>query len=325
MLGFASGMTQMYRLGVAQTCYPYALDRCHKLSSMTTFNPATSSRSKIGRKIFAEALKAVSQDKKILNIPLIAFAANLVVFAIGGLALAMLMYFKVFGDAAQGVTTTATVVLAVLVALTHVLSQAAVMVSANERFEGREPSIKASFGVVSKKFLNLTIFGLFEATIGLILRAIANYIRGIGQFIRIFGGLAWGVSTYFAIPMIVFENQQPVAAISQSAKLIKAKWGNVLRGNVLASAVFTLAWIVAFAATITGIVLMITGTGNPNPAIEYGGIALFSLSVLSFFVIGIVSATVMSYVKVALYRFATDKPVVGLEPSLLSYGFQRTF
>ena len=289
---------------------------------MTIFSAAGASRPKVGRAIFKEAFKTLQKDPKIMTIPLIAVGLDLAYSLVAGIAWLLLIPFMDIQNATNAVNVALGISLAVLFAITHVVSQAAVMFAANERFEGRAPSVGASFGAAMKKFGPLALFGLLEATVGLVLRYIADNIKVLGDVLRFIGGLAWAISTYFAIPFILFGGQAPFAAIGLSAKLIKAKWGDVMRGNVVASAIFILAWLVAFGAFVGGIALTFSSCGDTSCNINWSGPSVIALSIVVMLFTGLASSTVMSYVKIALYRFATDKPLPEFDAQLLADGFR---
>ena len=289
---------------------------------MTLINAAGASRQKIGRQIFKESMKTLRKDPQILTIPLIAAGADIVFSVLAGISWLLLIPFMDINNATNAVNIAIGIVLAVLFAITHVVSQAAVMVAANERFEGRNPTVGSALSAALKKFGPLALFGLLEATLGLVLRYIADNLKVLGDVVRFIGGLAWAVSTYFAIPFIVFGSQSPFAAIGLSAKLIKAKWGDVLRGNVVASAVFVLAWLVSFGGVVGGLFVALQNCGDVSCNVNSGGFVIIGLSILVMVVTGLASSTVMGYVKIALYRYATDKPLPDFDSSILQNGFR---
>jgi len=289
---------------------------------MTLTSAAGASRQKIGRQIFKESLRTLRKDPQILTIPLIAVAADIVFSILAGISWILLIPFMDINNATNAVNIVIGIVLAVLFAITHVVSQAAVMVAANERFEGRNPTVGSALSDALKKFGPLALFGLLEATVGLVLRYIADNIKVLGEVVRFIGGLAWAVSTYFAIPFIVFGSQTPFAAIGLSAKLIKAKWGDVLRGNVVASAVFVLAWLVSFAGLLGGLFVALQNCGDASCNVNSGGFVIIGLSILVMLFTGLASSTVMGYVKIALYRYATDKPLPDFDSNMLQNGFR---
>ncbi len=289
---------------------------------MTIFSAAGSSRPKVGRAIFKEAYKTLQKDPKIMTIPVIAVGVDAVFAVIAGISWLLLIPFMDINNATNAVNIVIGVIMAVLFGITHVVSQAAVMFAANERFEGRAPTIGGSFGAAGKKFGPLALFGLLEATFGLLLRYIADNVKVLGDVVRFIAGLTWAIATYFAIPFILFGGQNPIAAIGLSGKLIKAKWGDVMRGNVVASAVIILAWLVAFGGLVGGIFLTMSNCNGPTCNINPSGLALIGFSILVMLLTALISSTIMSYVKIALYRFATGKPLPDFDSQLLADSFR---
>jgi len=289
---------------------------------MTFINASGASRPKVGRAIFKEALKTLRKDPQIMTIPLIAIGVNLVFAALIGISWILLIPFMDINNTTNSVNIGLGIAYALLAAITHVIAQAAVMFAANERFEGRNPTVGSSLAAAFKKFGPLALFGLLEATVGLVLRAISDNLKVLGDIVRFIGGLAWAISTYFAIPFIIFGGQSPFSSIGLSAKLIKAKWGDVLRGNVAASAIFVLIYLLAFGGFVGGLVMTLNSCNDAGCNINPGGPGLIGVSILAMIIAGLASSTVMAYVKIALYRYATDKPLPDFDSGLLANSFR---
>jgi hypothetical protein len=289
---------------------------------MTFINRAGASRQKIGRAIFKQSLSTLRKDPQIMTIPLLAIGANLAFAAVIGISWILLIPFMNINNTTNAVNIALGIVFAVFAAITHVTSQAAVMFAANERFEGRNPTVGSALSAAFKKFGPLSLFGLLEATVGLVLRAISDNVKVLGDLLRFIGGLAWAISTYFAIPFIIFGGQAPIASIGLSAKLIKAKWGDVLRGNVAASAIFVLIYLLAFGGFMGGLVVTLSTCNDAGCNINWSGPSLIVASILVLLLAGLASSTVMAYVKIALYRYATDKPLPDFDTELLANGFR---
>jgi hypothetical protein len=290
---------------------------------MTVFNTPAQSRPKVGRAIFKESLRTLRKDPQVMAIPLLAIGADLVFAVVIGISWILLIPFMDINNATNSVNIALGITYAVFAAIAHVLSQAAVMFAANERFEGRNPTVGSALSAAFKKFGPLSLFGLLEATVGLVLRYIADNIKVLGDVVRFIGGLAWAISTYFAIPFILFENRGPFGAIGESAKLIKAKWGEVLRGNVAASAVFVLFYLLAFGGFVGGLVLTFSGCNTTTACnINWAGPGVIGLSILVLLFTGLASSSVMAYVRIALFRYASGKSLPDFDSGLLANSFR---
>lgn len=279
------------------------------------------SRTKIGRAIFSEAFKNLNKDKSILWLPIIGFGINLVVAVIVFAAM-LIPSIMASSGSYDYITIAASVLVAIVAALVHVFTQASVMSAANQRYQGQTPTIGTAVAGARAHFATLFKFGLLEATVGMILRAIKDNFKMVGGLISIVGGLAWGVATYFAIPAILFENAGPIEAIKKSGSLITSRWGAALRVNVLASALFVMVLLLGFGGFIGGIFVTAQSSFSTTDAMFLGGLWLMGVSVLFLILVAFVQATVMSYACVALYRYAVGQPLPDFNSDLARNAFR---
>ena len=246
---------------------------------MSLISAGSQSNPKIGRAIFKQAFNALKQDTHVIAIPFLAFLATNI----------------------------------------NVVSQAAVMAAANERFNGNNPTVGSSLAFAFKNYGQLSLFGFLDATVGMVLRAIQERIGFVGSLLRIIGGLLWAVATYFAIPGIIFGGQTATESIKSSVVLIKEKWGNALKTNIVASAVIALVFLVGLGVVMSGVgIIVMDQSGN----LLYSGLSLIGSGVVIFLIGGLLQASVMAYVKVALYRYATGQSLPGFDDALLGQAFK---
>lgn len=279
--------------------------------------------SKIGRALFAEALKNFNKDRFVLLFPLLAFVINAMAF--GGIVVFVILTIPVWvsmGDNSAIYVTVLAVIMAIIASFTHVIVQASVMAAANQRYSGQTPTFSSASKEVGERIGSLSLFGLMEATVGMILRAIRDNLKGVGSLISFIGGLAWAVASYFAIPAILFEGLGPIDAVRRSTEIIKTKWGSALRVNLFAGIAFLLAWIVAVGGIFGGFYIALGDPNNYSQASLVTGFSISGLAILLAFAIGLVQSSVMSYACVAIYRYALGQPLPGFDSSLMANAFK---
>jgi hypothetical protein len=113
-------------------------------------------------------------------------------------------------------------------------------------------------------------WALFAATVGTILKAIQENAGWIGKLIAGAFGLVWGITTFFVVPIIAYENLGPINAFKRSASLMKQKWGESIGST------FSLG-LIQFVGTlvIVGVAVLIATFINPVIGIGLGIILLF--------------------------------------------------
>ena len=290
----------------------------------------TLSRRKVGRSIALEAGKALNKDKTVFLLPVLSFFAHILV---GIVALSAWILAIPFMDTNPNgttiVDTSLGIIVVMLFAFINVGTQAAVMTMANDVFEGKNPSIASGLGNVFKHVTTLSTFAVLEGTVGLLLRALQNSGRDnvvmkiITSVISFIAGLAWAVASYFAIPFIIFNGEKTFEAIKKSAALIKSKWGAALRVNVAVGALITLGFLLSVAGFVGGIFTLANSTNaSATSKFEvFSGVGLIGISILLFILLLLINSTLMAYVRVALFRYATGQALPGFDTSNLDQAF----
>ncbi len=114
-------------------------------------------------------------------------------------------------------------------------------------FQGEEVSVSAGLKFSMSRIGAILSWALFAATVGTILKAIQENTGIVGKIITGFLGIVWGVTTFFAVPVIAYENLGPMAAFKRSTQMMKEKWGESL------SATFSLGLIKFIAFLILAV------------------------------------------------------------------------
>lgn len=290
----------------------------------------TLSRRKVGRSIALEAGKALNKDKTVFLLPVLSFFAHILV---GIVALSAWILAIPFMDTNPNgttiVDTSLGIIVVMLFAFINVGTQAAVMTMANDVFEGKNPSIASGIANIFKHVTTLSTFAVLEGTVGLLLRALQNSGRDnvvmkiITSVISFIAGLAWAVASYFTIPFIIFNSEKTFEAIKKSAALIKSKWGAALRVNVAVGALITLGFLLSVAGFVGGIFTLANST-NASAASKFevfSGVGLIGISILLFILLLLINSTLMAYVRVALFRYATGQALPGFDTSNFDQAF----
>jgi len=292
----------------------------------------TLSRRKVGKSIAIEAGKALNKDKTVFLLPVLSFVAHIVVAVIALIAWILAIPFMATNSNGTNIVDVSIgIIVYILFAFINVGTQAAVMTMANETFEGKNPSISSSIGNVFKHARSLSGLAVLEGTVGLLLRALQNaardnaILRIVTSVISFIAGLVWAVATYFAIPFIIFNGETTFESIKKSAALIKSKWGAALRVNVAVGALVTLGMLLSFGGLVGGVFVLLNGIGSDTIAANQTqiitGSGLLIGSVLLLIVLILVNSTLMAYVRVALFRYATGQSLPGFDTSNLDQAF----
>jgi hypothetical protein len=180
---------------------------------------------------------------------------------------------------------------------------------AEQRLDGGDPTLRSSLSVAWSRKWAVLQWALLSVIVGLVLRALRERAGLLGKVLAGLGGLAWGVGTYFVIPIIAGTRTSAWSAARTSAQLMREKWGSALRVQIRIG-LYVLAWLVAAVGAGFGVYAL--SDTAPTAALIIAVVAVIVL-VYTALVLSVLSA----YARVALWRFATGRPVPGFDPASL--------
>lgn len=193
---------------------------------------------------------------------------------------------------------------------------AALVGAALIRLDGGDPTLADGFNAAKAKALPILGYAAIAATVGLLLRSLRN--RDNNVLVRMLGsglGVAWTLSTFLVVPVLVQQEIGPIEAIKHSSTLLKRTWGENAIGSVGLGAVFGL---MMFATIAFGVLLVLGAASVSIPMAVTVGIMV----VLAVVTLGIVQSALSAIYSAALYRYAT----VGEAPAgFATTGLQNAF
>ncbi len=161
---------------------------------------------------------------------------------------------------------------------------AALVGAALIRLDGGDPTVSDGLAIASKRMGAILGYAAIAATVGMLLRFIEERVGFLGKIAIAFVGLAWTLTTYLTVPILVTKDIGPVDAVKESVAIFKRTWGAQVVGN------FGMGWAVTLMALSWTVVCCL---------------ALFLLAPGgAFIVVPIVGVMVLGYVFLALFASA---------------------
>lgn len=174
---------------------------------------------------------------------------------------------------------------------------AALVGAALIRLDGGDPTVSDGLAIASKRMGSILGYAAIAATVGMILRFIAERAGFLGRIVSGVIGIAWTLTTYLTVPILVTKDIGPIDAVKESVAIFKRTWGEQVIGN------FGMGWAVTLmgiAWTCVGFLLMfLTGSLGAFavvPVIVIWGLGYVFLALFASALNGIYTA--------ALYRYA---------------------
>ena len=248
----------------------------------------------IGRSIelFRTSLSILMNDKKLLVFPLLSGIISLIVFATFILPL-------VIGQVLGGLFFYIALFTFYLVSSFVVIFFNTALISCvNARLQGREMSIGEGLSNALRHIAPIFGWALLSATVGIILQLIRERGGFVGQIAAGLVGGAWGLVTFFVVPVLVLEDKGVFDAIKESTYLIRKTWGESIIGSGSIMLVFIIIGVLGLLGVLATMML--------------GGV-LFYLAVVLFvalvIVLAVVAAAMQGIFVTALYSYAKSGTV----------------
>jgi len=260
--------------------------------------------------IFMESLRVLAKDKEILIFPLLSGIVTIIAFitmVFAGVTSGVFQHFERRDPLTYAVLFVWYFVSWFIVLFFNV----AVIHCASIRLRGGDPTVADGFRAATQHLGRIAMWALISATVGLILRVIAERANLIGKIIVGLLGAAWSIATYFIVPVMIFEKRTLRDSVKQSTQLIAKTWGESL---VAAGGIGAFIMLLAVA----GLVLPIAAFFISVTA------ALIALAVLVIYwiALSVISAALSGIFRTALYLYATEgRTPEGFTPEYVQNAF----
>lgn len=193
--------------------------------------------------------------------------------------------------------------------------QTALIEVAMRRFDGQPATISDGIARAWSRLPVILSYALVAATVGTILRIIAERVGFLGRIVVGLIGFGWAVATALVAPVLAAESVGPLEAISRSGELIRRSWGEQVIGSAGIGLVFGVA---SMAVAALGVLVMF-------PAFRHGhwmiaGLLLVVV-VASLIAIILAQSTLQGIYAAALYRYATGDTTGSIDRGVLERAF----
>jgi hypothetical protein len=266
-----------------------------------------------GWRLAKASWQVLSRDRELVAIPVIAGLLSLIVFAVVA-GPGVLLLGGDSDDGASGWAVWIVVAIAGLLATwVSVIGQAAVVSGAGQRMDGADPSLGSAFAGARSRTGRLFEWAVLATVVAVVMDLIQERLGVAGRIIGSLGNVAFGVLSFLALPVIVFEDVGAIEGFKRSSQLLRATWGEQITFS------FGLG-LIGIVAALPGIAVAVGLGATGVTALQVVGVVLGALWVLA--VVAVVSA-LSGVFKTALYRYARQEPVdVAFETADLSGAFR---
>ena len=250
----------------------------------------------IGRSIelFRTSWGILMADKKLLAFPFLSGIVSLIVLATFIVPLILAEFVRVavpFGELFFYAALFAFYLVSYFVVI---FFNTALISCVNARLQGRDMSVGEGISNAMRHFTPILGWALLSATVGIILQLVRERGGIFGQISAAIAGGAWGLVTFFVVPVLVLEDKGVFDAIRESTSLIRKTWGESIIGSGSILLVFFFIGIVGFLGVLATMLL--------------ASFTVFALALVLFLalviILAVVAAAMQGIFVTALYTYA---------------------
>jgi len=174
-------------------------------------------------------------------------------------------------------------------------ANAGVLIIAHGRFNGNDLTFKDGINGALGNIYKIFLWSLISATVKIILDYLAHKFKWIGKLVAKILGTAWDIMTYFSFPSIIIGQNSIRGSFRESASIIRKTWGETFIVTFGVALFFTVI-VLVFMAIGFLLVYFIQTT--------FITVMVVSLCIVFILVISIISSTLSTIYKLALYEYA---------------------
>jgi len=266
--------------------------------------PVKKGRLRNGWALARESFRVLRADKRLLLFPLLSGVSSILVLA----SFAGAIWASGLADTREAMNdVTAWALLSVFYFANYfviVFFNSALVACTMKRFRGGSPTVGHGLRKARRRLGKIVAWAFFAATVGVILRFIAERVGFVGRIVIALLGAAWTVATYFVVPVLVVEKLGPLDAARRSAGIVRKAWGESLVSNAgvgLATFVMTILVIVPLA-----IAAFVLAAQTQSVAVLIAGVGAVVIVIV---LAALVGSALNTIALCALYLYATEGKV----------------
>ena len=170
------------------------------------------------------------------------------------------------------------------------------------RGDGGIPGVGAGLAAAGRRWPALLGWAGLTATVTRVLRTVEERLGFLGGIVSSLVGLAWRLTTFLVLPVVMLEGAGVKAGVKRSVELFRRTWGE----NVVGTAGIGLA---GFILSLAGYaVLLLAGFLLGGTATLF---VCVGLAIVWTLLVAVFTTTLSGIYQTALYRYAADGVVPG--------------
>jgi hypothetical protein len=274
--------------------------------------------------IAKESWNLMVKDKEVMLFPII---SSLVSFVVIGIICSIFFLVSLNGNWSEientQRTSSGTDILYALIVyfitfFITIFFQTGIITIVHARLNGQDLNFSDGMRNAVRKSGKIMKWALVAATVGVILRLIAERSKILGRIVIALLGAVWSILTFFIAPVLILEDLSIKDSLKKSALVIKQVWGETVIVNVGVGLFFMM--LILAGTLLYFVLLIVSGIMMLVPLI----IVLTVLWIIFIIGMAIISSTLDVIFQLVLYEYATTgKLPAGFSQEVISMAFKQ--
>ncbi|MBS0382728.1 MAG: hypothetical protein JSR56_09855 [Proteobacteria bacterium] len=259
----------------------------------------------------------LKQDKRLIVFPLISCVALAIIFALFAAPIVAMHGVDAGPTAHTPMTLGRYAVLFLFYFLEYSVIfffNSALVACVLKQVDGGQPTLGYGLAFAWQRLPQIFGWALLAATVGMLLRVLEDKVGAIGKFVVGLLGMAWSVTSFLVVPVLVAEGSGPIESYKRSVELLKQTWGEQIIGNVSFGLLFG-------AFGVVPAILLVLLAWRAGPATVGAVVVIVAVYLVA---LALVQTTLQTIFQAALYVYAANgEAPPGFDQQLVADAFRQ--
>lgn len=260
--------------------------------------------------------RMLQQDKRLIVFPLISGVALAIIIAL--FAVPMFVAFGGHPEPSGPVHMTLPMYAAMFVFyfldyFVIIFFNSALIACVLKQIDGEQPTLGYGLAVARQRLPQILGWALLTSTVGMLLRLLEEKVGFIGRIVVGLLGMAWSVTSFLVVPVMVVEDSGPIESYKRSVEMLRQTWGEQIIGNLSFGLIFALFGIVPAM-----MLFFLAALGGRE--IFFVMVAILAVYLVA---LALVQSTLQTIYQVAIYLYAANgEAPAGFDNQLVAEAFK---
>jgi len=257
-------------------------------------------RIRLGWRLAGESFAVLRRDRSLAVYPVLGFAAALIavlILMVPGVVLAA-------GTGDEWLLAPFAVLAAYAATFAAIYCGVALSAAASRSLDGHDTTVAEGLAVARERRGLIARWAGLQLVVGLAISALQAVVaesplgRVVGSILGGAANVAWGVATFFVVPLLAIEGLGPKQALKRSGAIVRERWGEGIAGSV------SIGFVIGVVALVPIAVLAALAVATLDSSVVVGSI-LVAIAVVVALASAAIATALTTIFRVALLRFAT--------------------